>query len=198
MCRGQDQSSPETLRWEDGEAEELGPPPGIPAIFGWPAGAPGMLRVWPGEWGHCEREAPPACGAPSACSSADIQRGPCPPPATRPGECGGGRITCFFRREAGPLSPSQLHTHSAHWSWLGPTSILTCSHWKPVQAASPLQDHQLGEPLYSRPPPPPSHKKKKTASLHQLPCCSGPDPPETGDPCIQHIQASWGIGPLIK
>ena len=171
MCRGQDQSSPETLRWEDGEAEELGPPPGIPAIFGWPAGAPGMLRVWPGEWGHCEREAPPACGAPSACSSADIQRGPCPPPATRPGECGGGRITCFFRREAGPLSPSQLHTHSAHWSWLGHTQLTGPGlHQHPYSPAltgnqsrllPPSRTTSWGTSLFQHPTP--RCKKKKNS-----------------------------------
>lgn len=35
-----------------------------------------MLRVWPGEWGHCDQEASPNLQIPRACSSADPGRGP--------------------------------------------------------------------------------------------------------------------------
>lgn len=59
-------------------------------------------------------------------------------------------------------------THSAHWSWLAPTSILTCSHWKPVQAASPLQDHQLGDLSIPAPHPPLQEKKKQQACISFL------------------------------
>ena len=68
---------------EDREAGELGPSPGIPAILGRPAGAPGMLRVWPGQRGHCEHRGSPRLQSPQRLQQRDLQRGPRPPAATQ-------------------------------------------------------------------------------------------------------------------
>lgn len=56
-------SNAQTAEAEDREAGERAPSPGIPAILGQPA-APGTLRVWPEEWGHCEHRASPSLQGP--------------------------------------------------------------------------------------------------------------------------------------
>lgn len=153
-----------------------------------------MLRVWPGEWGHCGQEASPNLQIPRGCSSADPGEGT-PDLAWEAGGCGAWTL-CLLRR-GGPCPPSQLHTHS--WPAALPVSAHTHSLSLEVRTIC-SQDRSF------LPAGPPAggvslfQPQTKSQRLHQPPSgsvtpgpqASAPGASEVGDPCPSTSQLPGG------
>lgn len=144
---------------------------------------------------------------PSACSSADLQSGPCPLPAARgsPSGLGGEERQGHFAfwGEAGP-SPHHNSTHTKPagpgldggvWSQ-PPGHPSPCFHWKPVQGRLIGTSRSTSWGHLFIPAP---HKKSRPSrpacirlplALVLTPCRAS----EVGDPCTQPMQVSWGWG----